>query len=114
MVDYVPDRGDAIWITLNPQEGHEQAGRRPAIVLTVKAYNEKSGLAICCPITNQTKGYPYEVAIPDGLGVTGVVLADQVRSLDWRERRAELIVALPIEVISDVREKLHTLLSRLG
>ncbi len=107
---YVPERGDAIWISLNPQAGHEQAGRRPAVVLSPSAYNGKVGLALCCPITGQVKGYPFEVAIPAGLGVSGVILADQIKSLDWRVRRAERIGALPEETMAEVLEKLATLL----
>ena len=98
MVDskpYVPQRGDVIWITLNPQAGYEQAGRRPALVLSPAAYNGKVGLAILCPLTNQIKGYPFEVLIPSGLSVTGAILADQVKNLDWRARGAELICSLP-------------------
>ncbi len=98
-------------ITLNPQAGHEQKGRRPAVVLSPAAYNRKVGLALMCPITNQVKGYPFEVHIPQGLGVTGVVLADQVKSLDWRARKAELICELPEAAILDVLQKLATLLS---
>jgi mRNA interferase MazF len=108
---YVPDRGDAIWISFNPQAGHEQTGRRPAVVLSPVAYNSKVGLAICCPITNQIKGYPFEVRIPAGLRVTGAILADQVKSLDWQVRRAELIDSLPKEVVDEVLVKLSTLLS---
>ena len=108
---YVPERGDLVWITLNPQAGHEQAGRRPAVVLSPVAYNGKVGLAILCPITSRAKGYPFEVSIPDGLPVTGVVLADQVKSLDWRARRAERIGALPATTIAEVLNKLDTLLS---
>ena len=81
---YVPERGDAIWINLQPQAGHEQAGRRPAVVLSPSVYNGRVGLALLCPITNQRKGYPFEVRIPSRLRVTGVVLADQIKSLDWR------------------------------
>ncbi len=81
---YMPERGEAVWITLNPQAGHEQAGRRPAVVLSPAAYNSKVGLAILCPITNQIKGYPFEVVLPTGLAVTGAILSDQVKSLDWR------------------------------
>jgi mRNA interferase MazF len=107
---YVPARGDAVWITLNPQAGHEQAGRRPAVVLSPSAYNSKVGLALLCPITNQIKGYPFEVQIPHGLIVTGAVLADQVKSLDWRARKAELIGTLPEATIVEVLQKLGTLL----
>lgn len=108
---YVPDRGDAVWITLNPQAGHEQAGRRPAVVLSPAAYNGKVGLAILCPITNQRKGYPFEVIIPAGLSITGVILSDQVKNLDWRARQAEFISKLPVETVAEVLGKLDTLLS---
>lgn len=108
---YVPDRGDAVWIMLNPQAGHEQAGRRPAIILSPAAYNGKVGLAILCPITTQKKGYPFEVAIPMGLKVTGVILSDQVKSLDWRARQAELIDTLPEQTVAEVLSKLNTLLT---
>ncbi len=109
---YVPKCGDAVWITLNPQAGHEQAGRRPAVVLSPENYNGKIGLAILCPITNQIKGYPFEVLLPSGLPVAGAVLSDQIKSLDWRARNAELICTLPDETISEVLQKLSTLLSK--
>lgn len=109
-VPYVPERGHAVWITLNPQAGHEQAGRRPAVVLSPAAYNGKVGLAILCPVTNQIKGYPFEVRIPHGLAVAGVVLADQVKSLDWRARKAELICTLPKATVAEVLQKVGTLL----
>jgi mRNA interferase MazF len=109
--EHLPDRGDVVWIALNPQAGHEQAGRRPALVISPAAYNGKVGLALLCPITNQVKGYPFEVLIPPGFAVTGVVLADQVKSLDWRARRADLIGALPEAVVGEVLRKLNTLLS---
>jgi len=108
---YVPERGDAVWISLKPQAGHEQAGRRPALVLSPRAYNGKVGLAILCPITSQAKGYPFEVAIPEGQGVTGVILSDQVKSLDWRVRRAEFIGSLPKGTVSEVLDRLDALLS---
>ena len=108
---YVPDRGDAVWISFNPQVGHEQAGRRPAAVLTPAVYNGKVGLMIVCPITNQIKGYPFEVAIPQGLRVTGAILCDQAKSLDWRARNAELVCRLPETVIDAVLRKLTTLLA---
>ena len=107
---YTPDRGDAIWITLNPQAGHEQAGRRPALVLSPAAYNHKAGLVVACPITSQVKGYPFEVAIPAGLKISGVVLSDQVKSLDWKARQAELICQLPAPAVDEVLQKLNTLL----
>jgi mRNA interferase MazF len=107
---YVPARGDAVWITLNPQAGHEQAGRRPAVVVSPVEYNRKVGLALVCPITSQVKGYPFEVPVPEGTGVAGVVLADQVRSLDWRARRASLIARLPAATVSELVGKLKALL----
>src|SRR5437588_3853817 len=108
---YVPERGDAVWITLDPQAGHEQAGRRPALVLSPGAYNGRVGLALCCPITSQVKGYPFEVALPAGLPVAGVVLADQVKNLDWRARRAVRICAVPEQVLAQVLQRLDTLLA---
>jgi len=108
---YVPQRGDVVWITLNPQSGHEQAGRRPAVVLSPGIYNEKVELAILCPVTNQIKGYPFEVLMPDGLPVSGVILADQIKSLDWHVRDAEWICTLPHRVVVEVLQKLGTLLS---
>lgn len=109
---YVPERGDVVWITLDPQAGHEQAGRCPAVVLSPSAYNDKVGLAILCPVTSQIKGYPFEVQIPGGLAITGVILADQVKSLDWRVRKAELAGTLPEATVTEVLQKLNTLLSR--
>jgi len=106
-----PRRGDVVWITLHPQAGHEQAGRRPAVVLSPGAYNAKVGLAILCPITNRIKGYPFEVLIPDGLPVTGAILADQVKSLDWRARDAKRMCRLPLETITEVLQKLGTLVA---
>ncbi len=107
---YIPARGDAVWVTLNPQAGHEQAGRRPALVLSPAAYNRKVGLALLCPITSQVKGYPFETPIPAGLKVSGVVLSDQVKSLDWRVRQVRLIGRLPAGVVEEVLKKLNTLL----
>ena len=108
---YVPSRGDAVWVSLNPQAGHEQSGRRPALVLSPTPYNRKVGLAILCPITSQVKGYPFEAEIPPGGEIAGAVLSDQVKCLDWRERRAEFICRLPKSTVSEVIEKLGTLLS---
>ena len=108
--EYVPGRGDIVWLSFNPQAGHEQAGRRPAVVLSPAAYNGRVGLALLCPITGQVKGYPFEVAIPLDLPVTGVILADQVKCLDWRARRAERIGVLPPGTVAEVLRKLGTLL----
>jgi mRNA interferase MazF len=107
----VPDRGDVVWLTFAPQAGHEQVGRRPAVVLSPAAYNRKVGLALLCPITGQVKGYPFEVAVPAGLPVKGVVLSDQVKSLDWRVRRAERICPLPQPSLTEVLQKLGALLA---
>ena len=107
---YVPDRGDAVWLHFDPQTGHEQAGRRPALVLSPASYNGKVGLAILCPITQQAKGYPFEVALPAGSTVVGVVLSDQVKSLDWRARSAEQIGRVPPRITDEVLKKLATLL----
>ena len=109
--NFIPQRGDVIWINMQPQAGHEQSGRRPAIVLSPKAYNAKVGLALLCPITNQVKGYPFEVMIPSGLKVTGVILSDQVKSLDWKIRNAEFCDKLPEEVVLEILKKLDTLLN---
>ena len=106
----MPDRGDTVWLHFDPQTGHEQAGRRPALVLSPASYNGKVGLAILCPITRQAKGYPFEVALPEGSEVAGVILSDQVKSLDWRARRAEPIGPVPPRVTEEVLQKLATLL----
>ena len=108
---HTPDRGDIVWITFNPQAGHEQAGRRPALVLSPTAYNKKVGLAILCPITSQIKGYPFEIVIPDGLKISGVILSDQIKSLDWKVRQAEFVCKLPAAVMNEVLQKLSTLIS---
>jgi mRNA interferase MazF len=107
---YTPDRGDFVWITMTPHAGHEQAGRRPALVLSPQAYNDKVGLALFCPITSQVKGYPFEVQIPSGSYVSGVILSDQIRSLDWRARQAEFIGQASETILLEVMQKLTTLL----
>jgi len=96
---------------MDPQAGHEQSGRRPAAVLSPGSYNNKTGLAIFCPVTSRVKGYPFEVLLPDGLPVEGAILSDQVKSLDWRVRNAELMCHLPTATISEVLQKLNTLLA---
>jgi mRNA interferase MazF len=108
-LEYVPQRGDVVWVSLNPQAGHEQAGRRPAVVVSPGGYNTRTGLALLCPVTSQIKGYPFEVKLPEGLPAIGAVLSDQVKCLDWRARHAELLCTLPSETISEVLQKLATL-----
>jgi len=109
---YVPDRGDVAWISLNPQVGHEQSGRRPAVILSPLPYNEKVGLAICCPVTSAIKGYPWEVVLPDGLPISGAALSDQVKNLDWRARGAEKICSLPQGTVSEILGKLSVLVGK--
>lgn len=111
---YVPERGDAVWLSFDPQAGREQTGRRPAIVISPRTYNAKAGLALVCPVTSQVKGYPFEVPLPDGLSVSGVILADHVRSLDWQARRAELIASLPPYVVVQVVAKIQALLALIS
>jgi mRNA interferase MazF len=109
---YVPRCGDAIWLTFDPQVGHEQAGRRPALVLSSTDYNRTIGLAVVCPITSQVKGYPFEVAIPRGIQVHGVVLADQVKSIDWRGRDAKFICQCPRFIVLDAIAKITSLFAQ--
>lgn len=108
---YVPERGDVVWLDFDPQAGHEQAKRRPAVVLSPAAYNGRTALALCCPVTSQVKGYPFEVALPPGGKAQGVVLADQVRSLDWRARRAAYLDALPASALAQVLARARALLA---
>lgn len=96
-----PDRGDLVYLDFNPQAGHEQAGHRPAIVLTPVTFNQLTGFAWVCPVTNQKKGYPFEVELPTGLPITGVILTDQMKSLDWKARRLSVRGTAPQEVIDD-------------
>ena len=107
---YVPDRGDVVWLEFDPQAGHEQAGHRPAVVLSPRAYNQKSGLALFFPITSRIKGYPFEVVLPPDLPVQGAVLCDQVKSLDLSARRSRLTVKLPEQILDDVLAKVRALL----
>lgn len=101
-MSYVPKRGDVVWLTFDPQAGHEQSGRRPAFVLSPDAYNRKTGLFLACPVTSKVKGYPFEVALPEELSVGGVILADQIKSLDWKARRAEFAAEAPDAVVEEV------------
>lgn len=109
-MNYIPERGDIVWITFNPQAGHEQAGRRPALILSPKAYHARVGLALLCPITSQVKGYPFEVLLPSGQPISGVVLADQIKNLDWQVRQATFICKAPPATTQEVLAKLETLL----
>jgi mRNA interferase MazF len=107
---YVPERGDVVWLRFDPQAGSEQAGKRPALVVSPSAYNGRVGLALLCPITSRRKGYPFEVELPAGLKVYGVILADQVKSLDWRARRAERLGSVPPDVVADTAAKIQALI----
>lgn len=107
---WAPDAGDLVWLTFDPQAGREQAGRRPAVILSPGEYNRRSGLALACPITSHVKGYPFEVALPQGLPIGGVILADHLKSVDWRIRRAEFAGRLPPSVLRDVLDRLAPLL----
>jgi mRNA interferase MazF len=106
---YVPEAGDIVWLEFDPQAGHEQAGHRPALVLSPAAYNVKKGLMICCPLSTQIKGYPFEVQTQIS-AKSGVVLSDQVKSLDWRVRKAKKKGVVSEEVLQDVRAKIKALL----
>jgi mRNA interferase MazF len=109
-IAFVPDAGDFVWLTSDPKAGREQAGRRPALVLSPKIYNAKSGVALACPVTNQVKGYPFEVAVPAGRGATGVILADRLKSIDWKARHAEPLGRCTDDVMDEVRARLAPLL----
>ncbi|MDD2510926.1 MAG: endoribonuclease MazF [Syntrophomonas sp.] len=107
---YIPKRGDIIWLEFDTQSGHEQAGKRPALVISPKAYNHKTSLLLACPITSQIKGYPFEVAIPSGLQIQGVILTDQVKSLDWQARNAQFACQVPDIIVKEVVERIRILL----
>ncbi len=107
---YVPSRGDIVWLSFTPQAGHEQEGYRPALVLSPKTYNEKTSLALFCPITSRVKGYPFEVHLPSASAVTGVVLADQIKNLDWRSRGARFECEATPQVVGEVLDKVKVLL----
>ncbi len=107
---YVPARGDIVFLQFSSQQGREQAGMRPAFVLSPKEYNEKVGVMIACPITSRTKGYPFEVALQSGLKTRGVVLSDHVKSLDWKARKARFVERVPVHTLSDIMRKLLLLL----
>lgn len=105
-----PSRGDLVYVSFDPQAGHEQTGRRPAIVLSPQRFNAVTGFAVVCPITRQKKGYPFEVELPKGLAVEGVILADQFKSLDWQARRFDFMGQAPNELVNDCVNLVHTIL----
>ena len=109
-VRYTPDRGDIVWLNFAPQTGHEQSGKRPALILSPSSYNQKVGLALCCPITSRIKEYPFEVALPSESKIQGAILSDHVKSLDWKARRATFIERVEDEVHSSVAKKIQLLL----
>ena len=108
---YVPSRGDIVWLSFNPTSGHEQSGRRPGIVISPKEYNEKVGLALCCPITSRIKDYPFEVRIDIKNKIEGAILSDQLKSLDWRERQAKYIASATKEILDETIEKIKLLIN---
>jgi mRNA interferase MazF len=110
-VTSAPERGDLVWISFDPQVGHEQAGVRPAVVLSPLAYNQRVGLALVCPITSHSKDYPFEVPIPEGGPIHGVILADQVKSLDWKARGIRAAGKAPSNVVTETLGKLTALLA---
>jgi len=107
---YVPERGDVVWMMFGPPAGHEQSGRRPAVVMSPSIYNGKTGMALCCPITSHVKRYPFEVLVPAGLKISGAILADHIRNIDWKTRRAEYLCKLPGKALEEVGNKILSLL----
>ncbi len=107
---YVPAQGDVVWIDFDPQVGHEQSGRRPALVLSRLGYNQRTGLAVLCPLTKQVKGYIFEILIPPGFPVTGAILADQVKNMDWKARNVSYVCTLPVDVVEQVVKKITALI----
>jgi mRNA interferase MazF len=105
-----PERGDLVYVNFNPQSGHEQAGNRPGIVLSPKPFNEATGFASVCPITNTVRGWGYEVKLPEGLAFQGVILTDQVKNLDWHARSLRIKGQAPEEIVNDCLAKIHTFL----
>lgn len=108
---YSPARGDLVWINFDPQAGHEQAGRRPALVISPAPYNARVGMVLVCPVTSRAKGYPFEVVLPEGLGISGVVLADQLRSVHWRARNCTFAARAPMSAVELVLAKLAPLIT---
>ncbi|GAA0370785.1 endoribonuclease MazF [Bacillus horti] len=111
MVDrYVPDRGDLVWLQFDPQSGYEQAGKRPALVISPATYNGKVGLSLFCPVTSRVKGYPFEVILPQNLPIEGVILSDQIKNLDWQSRQTKFICKVPQETLIEVISKVDLLI----
>lgn len=108
--DYIPGRGDIVWLNFDPQAGHEQGGRRPALVISPQIYNEKVGLALMCPITSKIKGYPFEVPLLVSMKVSGVVLAEQIKSLDWQVRKAEIVCKVSDDIMEEVLAKIQVII----
>jgi mRNA interferase MazF len=107
---YIPDRGDIILLDFNPTKGHEQRGYRPALIISPASYSDRSSLALCLPITSQQKGYPFEVLLPEGLQTHGVILADQIKSLDWQSRQIKFVETVSLAVIAEVQAKIMPLI----
>ncbi len=107
---YIPNRGDIVWVDFNPYRGHEQAGRRPALTVSPQSYNRKAGLALMCPITSKIKGYPFEVSVKQNK-IQGAVLADQIQSLDWKERNTRFIKKIDTILLESVQQKLLLLIA---
>ena len=110
---YVPERGDLVWLNFNPQSGHEQKGKRPSVVVSPKEYNEKTGLGLFCPITSKIKDYPFEVKI-ENKKISGVVLSDQIKSLDWKTRDIQFIIKVSSETVDEIIDKIGVLLFEQG
>lgn len=108
--NYAPNRGDLVWLDFTPHAGHEQGGRRPGLILSPIAYNRRIKLALICPITSRAKGFPFEVPLPQTLKVSGVILADHVRNLDWVARRAEFAGKIPESLLEDVLQRIEAIL----
>ena len=106
---YIPEQGDIVWVDFNPTKGHEQQCKRPAIILSRKEYNKATGLAVVCPVTSQVKGYPFEVVV-NTEKIQGAILADQVRSIDWKDRKVSFIIKCNTPLLGEVKEKLATLI----
>jgi mRNA interferase MazF len=108
--EYVPDAGDLVWLDFTPQAGRQQAGRKPAVVLSPRSYNEKTSLVVVCPVTSHAKGYPFEVPVPPRQAIKGVILSDHLKGLDWRQRKAQKAGRIPVSLLTQVRDRIAALL----